>query len=309
MCFSLPIFIRYLSHSNIILHTNRKPWLRNNPNYDANKPFHFKFNNPKTVDIQAHDKALVENWNKIVGKNDRVYILGDFAFRNHLDYLLALNGNKILIKGNHDKMNSECYDLFKADDTNYFQNMQKECHAFLKQFKNDNIDLTQCSENLIRVLWAKFLEFKGLEDTDQMTTQCYNLFEGVHDMGFRTKINETDITLCHYGMRTWASSVHGAWHLYGHSHGRLPEYSGMLAFDVGVDIWDYSPVSWKVIVEKMKRIKEAKENEKNLDGETLKNLTNFSDINQRILDIRKNNYAILKDMGIGIKYPEMLEMN
>jgi len=308
MCFSLLIFISYLSHSNIALHTNRKPWLHPNPNYDANKPFHFKFNNPKTVDIQAHDKALIENWNNVIKHpKDRVYILGDLAFRNHLDHLKALNGNKILIKGNHDKMNQECYDLFKPD-VNYFQGMQKECHSVLKQFKNDNMDLTQCSENLIRTLWAKFLEFKGLEDTDQMTTQCYNLFAGVHEMGFRTKINGIDITLCHYGLRTWASSIHGAWHLYGHSHGRLPEHPGMLAFDVGVDVWDYTPVPWEVIVEKMRRIKEAKVNDKNLDGETLKALITSSDFNQRIIETRKNNYAILKDMGIAIKYPEMLEV-
>jgi len=31
------------------------------------------------------------------------------------------------------------------------------------------------------------------------------------------------IVLCHYAMRVWNRAHHGAWHLYGHSHGKLPE--------------------------------------------------------------------------------------
>jgi hypothetical protein len=30
------------------------------------------------------------------------------------------------------------------------------------------------------------------------------------------------IVLCHYAMRVWNRSHHGAWHLYGHSRGNLP---------------------------------------------------------------------------------------
>ncbi len=31
------------------------------------------------------------------------------------------------------------------------------------------------------------------------------------------------IVICHYAMRVWNRSHHGAWHLYGHSHGNLPD--------------------------------------------------------------------------------------
>lgn len=46
---------------------------------------------------------------------------------------------------------------------------------------------------------------------------------------------EQKIVLCHYAMRVWNKSHHGAWHLYGHSHGSLPEDPNSLSFDIGVD--------------------------------------------------------------------------
>jgi calcineurin-like phosphoesterase family protein len=49
---------------------------------------------------------MVENWNKVVGKNDYVYHLGDFWMggnnKERNDLLYALNGQITLIVGNHD---------------------------------------------------------------------------------------------------------------------------------------------------------------------------------------------------------------
>ena len=51
-------------------------------------------------------KALIENWNKVVGPEDTVYHLGDFAsnlsWEETKQIVDALNGRKILIMGNHD---------------------------------------------------------------------------------------------------------------------------------------------------------------------------------------------------------------
>ena len=49
------------------------------------------------------------------------------------------------------------------------------------------------------------------------------------------------IVLCHYAMRVWDRSHYGSWHLYGHSHGNLTPLPNSL--DVGVDNWDYAPLS------------------------------------------------------------------
>ena len=49
---------------------------------------------------------LIQNWNSIVNKNDTIYHLGDFGFAkgDQLSQIFdCLNGNKILIQGNHDQ--------------------------------------------------------------------------------------------------------------------------------------------------------------------------------------------------------------
>lgn len=60
------------------------------------------------------------------------------------------------------------------------------------------------------------------------------------------------IVLCHYAMRSWEKSHYGSWHLFGHHHGKLPPYG--LSFDVGVDCWDYYPVSLEEISLRMRTL-------------------------------------------------------
>jgi len=60
------------------------------------------------------------------------------------------------------------------------------------------------------------------------------------------------IWLAHYAHLTWPKKhSKGAWHLFGHSHGNL-EGTG-LSTDVGVDCWDYAPVSLSQIKEHLSK--------------------------------------------------------
>ena len=52
------------------------------------------------------------------------------------------------------------------------------------------------------------------------------------------------IIMCHYGMRVWNHSFRGSWHIYGHSHGTLPPRMERKEEDVGVDVWDFKPISY-----------------------------------------------------------------
>jgi len=64
-------------------------------------------------DVRDMDEGLIANWNEIVPPNGLVWVLGDFAWRNHAHYLQALHGKKILVTGSHDRMNEETLRLFK----------------------------------------------------------------------------------------------------------------------------------------------------------------------------------------------------
>ena len=71
-------------------------------------------------DLDDMNRSLVEKWNDLVHKRDLVYILGDFAFKNHAHWLDQLNGKKILILGNHDEMSQKCLEKFREVHESHF---------------------------------------------------------------------------------------------------------------------------------------------------------------------------------------------
>lgn len=55
--------------------------------------------------VKEMNDAMVERWNNVVADEDTVYVVGDFALgkiSETLQYVGKLNGKKILIVGNHD---------------------------------------------------------------------------------------------------------------------------------------------------------------------------------------------------------------
>lgn len=62
--------------------------------------------------VEEMNEVLIENWNRVVGTDDKVYHLGDVAFKNahSIDSIFPrLNGRKVLIKGNHDVLKPSTY--------------------------------------------------------------------------------------------------------------------------------------------------------------------------------------------------------
>lgn len=53
----------------------------------------------------SHDEYLIEQWNKVVGRKDITYILGDVTMEKnaHFYMLDRLNGVKHVVLGNHDR--------------------------------------------------------------------------------------------------------------------------------------------------------------------------------------------------------------
>ena len=70
------------------------------------------------------------------------------------------------------------------------------------------------------------------------------------------------IVLDHYSGRVWRQSGAGAWQLYGHSHNKLEsreDSKNLLSCDVGVDSWNWYPVSLSQIAEVMRVKKENRD--------------------------------------------------
>lgn len=62
--------------------------------------------------IEEMNETLIKNWNSVVGVNDKVYHLGDVAFKNAhslTSIMPRLHGMKVLIKGNHDTLKPSTY--------------------------------------------------------------------------------------------------------------------------------------------------------------------------------------------------------
>lgn len=77
------------------------------------------------------------------------------------------------------------------------------------------------------------------------TIKCWASCEAYADIA----VEGQRLVLLHYAMRVWPGHLHGSIHLYGHSHGALP--GDRQSLDVGVDCWDYRPVSLGEIQERL----------------------------------------------------------
>lgn len=144
--------------------------------------------------VEEMNEELVKRWNAKVGKGDWVYHVGDFAYRAEVQQVRSirarLNGEIILVEGNHDGVSLQC----QAESPSTFKHV---------------------------------CQYMEVQDGKKV------------------------IVLFHYGLRTWHHDLRGAVHLYGHSHGGLPPYGK--SFDVGVDCWNFEPLSLEEVWKEMEK--------------------------------------------------------
>jgi calcineurin-like phosphoesterase family protein len=73
------------------------------------------------------------------------------------------------------------------------------------------------------------------------------------------KVSGQKIIMMHYPIESWNCKHHGSIHIHGHSHGSnknsLPNTTATIRrVDVGVDSWNFCPVSHEQVVELCKQI-------------------------------------------------------
>jgi len=83
-----------------------KVFFTSDEHFNHKRVIEFGYRPFKSLRHMEHE--LIKRWNNKVGKTDIVYILGDFNFKgtnSSNEIFDKLNGNKILIHGNHDQSN------------------------------------------------------------------------------------------------------------------------------------------------------------------------------------------------------------
>lgn len=170
--------------------------------------------------VEEMNETLIENWNATVTPDDTVYVLGDVVM-GHIDKTLplcaGLNGRKILVSGNHDR-------TWVGYGAHY--------RASAKQKQTD---------------WAKRYKEEG---------GFISVFDGSEAMGLPL-LDELPVLTCHFpytGDHTaeeryleYRPKDDGQWLLHGHVHEEWKVRGRMI--NVGVDVWDYTPVSESTLVD------------------------------------------------------------
>jgi calcineurin-like phosphoesterase family protein len=98
-------------------------------------------------------------------------------------------------------------------------------------------------EPILRRLKGRKILIRGGHDKKNLRRAVHH-FQYITDL-MDIRIDQTPIVLCHYCLRVWNRSHYDSWHLFGHSHGRLPALGKSL--DVGVDAHGFTPWSWEEI--------------------------------------------------------------
>ena len=102
------------------------------------------FDNRPFVNVEQMNEELIRRWNNAVSDGDLVYILGDMfwcAPKQATPIMERLNGQKILVKGNHDRWHDSKFDKLFVKIDEYIEtedNGRKVvlCHYPIPCFKN-----------------------------------------------------------------------------------------------------------------------------------------------------------------------------
>jgi calcineurin-like phosphoesterase family protein len=109
-----------------------------------------------------------------------------------------------------------------------------------------------------RIVCKNVFVVLGNHDKAQVIRRYFNILPAEYMYVHEESPKDFRMVLSHYRMDVWEHSHHGAAHLYGHSHGKLkpkcgPDGRGLMCFDVGVDTWNFKPLSLIQVRTEMRR--------------------------------------------------------
>jgi calcineurin-like phosphoesterase family protein len=181
-----------------------------------------KYSNRPFKDVDDMNWQIVNNWNKTVSPDDVVYHLGDVALGPWTEWdniLTRLNGYKILVVGNHDR-------IFKGEK----KGMQDRFATLYAKWFDEVHDNHSVSIEGTQVNLSHFPYDGDSHDGDRFTQ-------------FRL---EDDGTILVHG------HTHAEWAAKGVDSRVSWSKKGTLQIHVGMDSWHYTPVPEERVVELIK---------------------------------------------------------
>lgn len=168
------------------------------------------------------NKALVDNHNQLVKESDLTYHLGDFSLSEKYvqPTLSQMNGSHIIIVGNHDGAHRR--------HKNYLASVKRYLdYGFKAVHQEHQLDLNQ--NNCLAP------SIKSFENQEIQLLLSHLPYLGAGDHTIKDRYD-------HY-----RPIDTGKWLLCGHVHNSWKIKNTMI--NVGVDVWDYKPVSLEEILQ------------------------------------------------------------
>lgn len=162
--------------------------------------------------VEEMDEALVANWNDTVADDDTVWVLGDVDMHGKASSLAQverLRGTKVLVCGNHDA----CWGGFR-DGWKQRQRYLDAGFAAVMDFASTRLPGARPQDPASRVLLSHFPYVGDSQDEDRHP---------------EFRLRDSGVPLLH-----------------GHVHEKFREFcspAGTWGINVGVDVWEYAPVS------------------------------------------------------------------
>lgn len=107
--------------------------------------------------------------------------------------------------------------------------------------------------SFIRDLGVRHILIRGNHD-DSVAWPNRKLFDDHHEAYYLEDNMDGErfrAYLSHYACRTWRNSIHGSYHIYGHSHGRILDYGR--STDAGVRPRNYHTLPMRSVRELMEQ--------------------------------------------------------
>lgn len=195
-------------------------WFTSDPHFSHENII--KYCNRPFENAEEMNKFLIKSYNRYVKPGDILYFLGDIGFdksQEIKEVLSKINGTKILILGNHDRWGIDTY--YKMGFSSVLES------ARIKIGKN-LVSLSHYPNRSIKALLATLFFYLRKVFTGERKFQY-----------FMSRIKNE--------LKTFKNKIKSDWHICGHVHSKKPLiYNNNI--DVGVDAWNFKPVSIKEIV-------------------------------------------------------------